>query len=126
MRCYGPFKVLSCQGASAYKIAILFEWKKRGVHNVFNHAILSPYIAPFFPSQMVPLPPPPELVGDDSHPEYKVESILDSRKRRGRLQYRVHWKGYPSSDDTWEPKSHLDNSPELLTEFHRRYPTKPS
>src|ERR1700742_4764419 len=56
MRHYGPFKVLSRQGASTYKIAIPFEWKKHGIHNVFNHTILSPYVAPFFPSQMVPLP----------------------------------------------------------------------
>src|SRR6201996_9124675 len=43
MHHYRPFKVLSCQGTSAYKIAIPFEWKKRSVHNVFNHTILSPY-----------------------------------------------------------------------------------
>src|SRR6202012_640236 len=55
MRRYRPFKVLSRQGASAYRIAIPFECKKRGVHDLFNPALLSPYVAPFFPSQMVPL-----------------------------------------------------------------------
>ena len=39
--------------------------------------------------------------------EYVVESIVAQRKKNGRIEYRVHWAGYGSSEDTWEPASQL-------------------
>ncbi|EGO22929.1 hypothetical protein SERLADRAFT_350163, partial [Serpula lacrymans var. lacrymans S7.9] len=30
----------------------------------------------------------------DGQREYEVEQILDSRLKRGKLEYLVHWKGY--------------------------------
>jgi hypothetical protein len=38
---------------------------------------------------------------------FEVEKIVGERKRDGRKEYRVRWKGLPPSDDTWEPKSSL-------------------
>ena len=38
---------------------------------------------------------------EDQEPQYEVESILDSRMKRGKLQYLVHWKGYSADDDCW-------------------------
>src|SRR5258708_1398466 len=51
--------------------------------------------------------------------EYEVESILQA-KRKGpndSLKYKVHWKGYPSADDSWVAHEDL-HSPELLKEFY--------
>ena len=39
------------------------------------------------------LSPPPSIEIDD-HEEYKVEKILDSRRKWGKLEYLVHWSGY--------------------------------
>src|SRR5258707_11690575 len=37
------------------------------------------------------------------------------------LQYFVKWKGYPESDNTWEPVQNI-HAPDLLKKYHQRYP----
>src|SRR5229473_440362 len=37
------------------------------------------------------------------------------------LQYFVKWKGYPESDNTWEPAQNI-HAPDLLKKYHQRYP----
>ncbi|XP_041101092.1 chromodomain Y-like protein isoform X2 [Polyodon spathula] len=51
---------------------------------------------------------------------YEVERIVDKRKnKKGKTEYLVHWKGYNSDDDTWEPEQHLVNCVEYIHEFNR-------
>jgi hypothetical protein len=57
--------------------------------------------------------------------EYEVDQILDSRWHRRHLQYLVLWRGYPMSEATWEPSENLQNAPEVVQDFHHRYPHKP-
>jgi hypothetical protein len=44
----------------------------------------------------------------EANDHYEVESIVDHRKRNSGIEYLVHWKGFKSSDDTWEPESNFD------------------
>src|SRR5258708_15367161 len=37
------------------------------------------------------------------------------------LQYFVKWKGYPKSDNTWEPAQNV-HAPDLLKKYHQCYP----
>jgi hypothetical protein len=67
---------------------------------------------------------------DDGHIEYVVECIRDSRVRRGRLEYLVHWEGYPREEDTWEPANELKRGKkkaflDMIAEFHRLHPSAP-
>lgn len=34
---------------------------------------------------------------------YEVESIVDKRIIKDKIEYKVHWKDYSSDEDTWEP-----------------------
>ena len=63
--------------------------------------------------------PPPDLI--DGEDEYKVEKIIDAKTRgRGRKMYfLVKWKGYPTSDNSWEPKENV-HAKELIEEYYQR------
>jgi Reverse transcriptase (RNA-dependent DNA polymerase)/Chromo (CHRromatin Organisation MOdifier) domain len=39
--------------------------------------------------------------------EYVVERIVGRRVKLGRVEYKVHWAGYDSSEDTWEPEAEV-------------------
>lgn len=47
---------------------------------------------------------------------YDVEDILGKKVVDGVMQYRVKWKGFSSSNNTWEPKEHI--SKELIEYFN--------
>lgn len=59
----------------------------------------------------VPVPSPLDAESE-GHAEMKseewiVDSIVAERKRRGRVEYKVHWSGFSSDEDSWEPESEL-------------------
>lgn len=42
---------------------------------------------------------------DEGEEEYEIEAIRDHRGRpNGSIEYLIKWKGYPESDNTWEPE----------------------
>jgi transposase InsO family protein len=118
---YGPFKILSKHGESAYKLALPVTWKS--IHPVFNECVLSPFKPAEYPSQRKP--PPPPSVSVDGYEEQEVEEILDSRLRRDQLEYLVHWKGYPREEQEWLKAAELQNAPQSIAEFHRKHPAAP-
>ncbi|KAK0173017.1 hypothetical protein PV328_006272 [Microctonus aethiopoides] len=54
---------------------------------------------------------------DNEDEEFEVEKIIDVyfKKNKSR-EFLIRWKGFPPSDDTWEPEANL-NCPELITKF---------
>ncbi len=81
-------------------------------------------MSPSFPEPDEPeVPPPPEIENEESI--YRVNSILDSQRRGGRLKYLVDWAGYGPEERSWVPKYDILD-PSLLSEFHQLHPHKPA
>ena len=62
--------------------------------------------------------PPPDVDGDEL--TYEIEKVVDSAltcNKQG-IQYRIRWKGYPSSEDQWIALSKLNNAQEVIKDFH--------
>jgi hypothetical protein len=114
---YGPFRIAKEISPVAFWLELLASWN---IHNVFHTSLLSPYTetithGPNF-SRL-----PPDLI--DGEEEYEVEQLMAHRYHRQNkvLQYLVKWKGYPMSDNTWEPVDQI-HAPDLLKTYHRRNP----
>lgn len=50
--------------------------------------------------------------------EYEVESILDHKTTTDGRQYLIHWKGFDSTEDSWEKETNL-HCPKLLKAYNR-------
>jgi hypothetical protein len=118
---FGPFKIEKKVGPAAYKLELPPTWP---IHPVFNESLLTLHRHAAFPSQQKP-PPPPALVVEGEE-EYEVEIIIDSRRKRGKVEYLVHWKGYPREEETWKPVDNVAHTPALIAQFHEQYPNKPA
>ena len=93
------------------------------IHPVFSPKLLRPYHQDPLSGQHFE-PPRPIAIEDEEH--WEVDDILDSRRYRGRLQYKVKWTGL-DRDDEWyyADKDEFEGSEKVLKEFHKRYPNKP-
>jgi len=108
----GPYEIVDKVGSSSYRVRLPGNTRK---YNVFNEALLTPYHEP--PTHRRDERPAPEIIDDAE--EHEVESILDSRRRGRGYQFLIKWKGFPTSENTWEPERNLTNCSELLEDFKR-------
>ena len=100
----GPFLIKRVRGPVNYELQ-LPEGSK--VHPVFHISLLEKADA------KIPLATTFEYEAQEDE-EYEVEKIL----RKQTNQYLIKWKGYPESENTWEPKENLlPNSAKMLREF---------
>jgi hypothetical protein len=75
---------------------------------VFHVSKIKPYIAP-----VIDIPEEPGAV-DVAENVYEAEAILDTRVRRGKMEYLVKWKGYHDKHNTWEKEENVQDCGELL------------
>ena len=107
----GPFVIKKVMGPVTYQLQLPKQWK---IHNVFHACLLSPHkeTEEHGPNHTNP---PPDLI--DGEQEYEVEAILAHRNQGRQKQYLVKWKGYDSSENTWQPENTLSNAGETLAEY---------
>jgi len=128
LKLYGLFKVLEKPAKLAYKIKILDCWN---IHPVFHVLLLEPYRTSIRPAQEQPSMQPEENDGDL---QWEVEKIVNSekisyeRRVQGRprtfkeIWYFIKCKGCSKDENSWEPPEHLENTQELVEDFHRENP----
>src|SRR6266403_320800 len=113
LKCLGPFKVLKEISPVAYRLALPVNWR---IHDVFHASLLNPYHETKEHGPNFTRPPPDLIEGEE---EYEVEWIVAHRmfERSKSLQYLVKWKGYPESDNSWEPADQV-HAPDLVKRYH--------
>ena len=108
---HGPFEIIRVLSPLTYKLRLPSTWK---IHDVFHVSLLSPYRSTeLYGLSFSSLPP--DVI--DNEEEYEVEAILSHKGPTTRRLYLTTWKGYPSSENTWEPESNLHHSPTLLKQY---------
>jgi len=117
----GPYTILEKVGSRAFKLDLPATAK---LHPVFHISLLEPTASTKpIPGHQQP-PPPPVIIREQQ--EWEVEKILDSRRNRNQIQYRVKWTGFHDRDRTWYPARNFENSPDTIQRFHEEYPEKPA
>src|SRR5712671_5473086 len=113
----GPFKIVNVVSPVAHRLQLPAAWN---IHNMFHASLLTPYRETASHSPNFTRPPPDLMQGNE---EFEVETIINHRffGRRKALQYLIKWKGYPSSDNTWEPVDNV-HAPEIVKQYHQRRP----
>jgi hypothetical protein len=118
-----PFAIEKVVSPIAMRLSLPRKWK---IYNTFQVSLLEPYNNG--------TRPPPDLLRiiDESadiegNEEWEIEEILSSRKVKGKVLYRVKWKGYPlKKDHTEEPyESFIVGGLQSLQKFHSRNPGMP-
>jgi len=108
-RWIGPFPVKRVISPVAVELKLPATMRK--IHPVFHVSLLKRTVEDDINP---PSPVPPPIINDDGDEEFVVGEILQHRERPGRgrskvLEYLVRWKGYGPDEDTWLPKSELED-----------------
>ena len=108
----GPFFIKASKGPVAYELDLPKDAK---VHPVFHVSLLE---------SADPSTPIQETFHYEvqEENEFVVEEILGKRGQK----YLIKWKGYPTSENTWEPLRHLTNCREKIQQFHRKQNPAPT
>ena len=100
-RWIGPYRVAKVIFLVAYKLDLPLAWR---IHPVFHVSNLKRFqrSKEFKREER---PPSPVVVNGEE--EYEVEAILRHKGKGARSLHLVMWKGYPITEASWEPESHL-------------------
>jgi transposase InsO family protein len=101
----GPYKITQVNPAeSRYKLKLDDDDKSFNTFHVSKLKAYVPNDPALFPSREPPRTPAVIIGGEE---EFRVEGILDERKKGRGMQYLIKWEGWPESEATWEPRRGL-------------------
>jgi hypothetical protein len=110
----GPFTIKKRIGSHAYKLDLHKRWQ---IHPVFHVMLLRKFEETDEHGSNY-LRPPTELI--EGEKEFEVEAIVAHRKIANQMQYLIKWKGYPTSENTWQNTKDLGNAKTILQTYKRR------
>ena len=65
-------------------------------------------------------PIPSQVLRKEKPDTYNVEKIIDKKKIKGKIFYRVKWLGYSIADSTFEPRTQLiQDVPNIINEYEK-------
>ena len=96
----GPFKVIKEAALNAYLLKVVKLFRFYPTVNVDSLRLYM--VLAGAPAQPGPIP-------GAAHDVYEAEAVLNHKLigQSRSVHYLVHWRGYQSSEDTWEPAEHL-------------------
>jgi hypothetical protein len=126
---HGPFEIAQVLSPLVYQLCLPPTWK---IHDGFHTHLLSSYrqtetLSSYRQTETLSsyrqtethepsfLKPLPDII--DNEEEYEVDHIVSHKGSPGRRLYLIAWKGYPSSENTWEPESNLCHTPLVLKNY---------
>jgi hypothetical protein len=108
----GPFRVQDAVGTQAYRLTLPPHYR---IHNVFHISLLERWKSRTGHEDNTQ---PPDI-NPEGEEIWEVERILEKRIRNNQLQYKLRWKGYDETWDTWAPTSDFENMDDLIQEFEQ-------
>jgi Chromo (CHRromatin Organisation MOdifier) domain len=114
LKCQGPFVIKEVLNPLNYWLIFPRQWK---IHPVFHVALLTPYHETDTHRLNFPELPLHLMEGEK---EYEVEAIIVHKRKVHGYNYLIKWKGYATSENSWEPEQNLSNTKKLLTEDKKK------
>lgn len=111
----GPFMVEEQVSPVNYRIALPMDTRK---HQVFHVSQLKKADATTPLQKRIHH----ETLEED---EFEVERILKHQGSGKSIRYLIKWKGYPNSENTWEPLDNLNNCGRKMIEYHATLTRQP-
>ncbi|KAL0181815.1 hypothetical protein M9458_024221, partial [Cirrhinus mrigala] len=122
-RYVGPFKVVKQITPVSFRLELPPEYR---ISPTFHVSLLKPAGPPEGEEDLdetAPQGPPPILI--DGEEVYRVNTILDSRRQRGQIEYLVDWEGFGPEERSWVFSGDILD-PSLTTDFHSNHPDRPA
>ncbi|KAI2646964.1 Transposon Tf2-9 polyprotein [Labeo rohita] len=122
-RYVGPFKIVKQITPVSFRLELPDDYR---ISPTFHVSLLKPAGDPEGVEDLdeaASQGPPPVVNGSEE--VYRVNTILDSRRRRGQLQYLVDWEGYGPEERSWVASGDILD-PSLTTDFHTNHPDRPA